>query len=280
MSGWLRYFHILTALLSLFFVARELISAGSGDASTSPQEAQKLPPRADARAPPSRHAPVSPASTAWQLTLRHALHAHLHHLKDDAGNSMGNSGDHPAFTHALWELVRRHGAGAGGAGGAHVCEIGFNVGHSAATFLTAFDRVASYVAFDLCLSPSVEQGFAFLRGVFAGANFTLVRGDATETVPAWQRAHPHFQCDFIHVDGNHAEDFPYTDILRARQFAKAGTLLLVDDCGVEDEDRNNPVRPTVGFLRAVEEKVVRQLSFREVTFVSRGTCLGVFDEVG
>ena len=190
---------------------------------------------------------------------------------------MGNSGDHPAFTHALWELVRRHGAGAGGAGGAHVCEIGFNVGHSAATFLTAFDRVASYVAFDLCLSPSVEQGFAFLKGVFAATNFTLVRGDATETVPTWQRAHPHFQCDFIHVDGNHAEDFPYTDILRARQFAKAGTLLLVDDCGVEDEDRNNPVRPTVGFLRAVEEKIVRQLSFREVTFVSRGTCLGVFD---
>ena len=35
MTAWLKYFHALTAVLSLFFVARELISAGGGDAASA-----------------------------------------------------------------------------------------------------------------------------------------------------------------------------------------------------------------------------------------------------
>mmetsp|Transcript_5885 Transcript_5885/g.17669 ORF Transcript_5885/g.17669 Transcript_5885/m.17669 type:complete len:193 (+) Transcript_5885:279-857(+) len=69
-----------------------------------------------------------------------------------------------------------------------ICEIGFNAGHSASTFLSAAPN-ATYYGFDSMDHSYTPNSYSFLSNVFPGRT-SMVWGDSIKTVPEFQRTHP------------------------------------------------------------------------------------------
>ena len=89
-----------------------------------------------------------------------------------------------------------------------VCEVGFNVGHSAVVFLSALGTAGTYIGFELSEQPVVSKALALLNGssLFPG-QASLVFGDSLQQAPRYLAAHPGVKCDLLHVDGAHT--IPY-----------------------------------------------------------------------
>lgn len=119
-----------------------------------------------------------------------------------------------------------------------ICEIGFNMGHSASLWLLA-NPTARVFMFDLWTheySPMAEQ---FLRSHSRGSRFglfnvserlTITRGSSLETVPEFARQRPDVKCDIVSVDGGHTYELGLQDIINMRALANPKFhVLLVDD---------------------------------------------------
>jgi hypothetical protein len=149
-----------------------------------------------------------------------------------------------------------------------ICEVGFNAGHSASSFLFGSPG-ARYVGFDLGHMPSpvrpdsIEHGkhnyttacLSLLRAQFAddilpGNNtaspelsrkINLVVGDSTQTVPAFAKKHPKFRCDLIHVDGGHFGNIPIWDMKNMAMLSREDgtTRVILDDapCRIPIENK-------------------------------------------
>ena len=216
------------------------------------------------------------------------VHAELSSIGAAVKNNMGNTGDfwdHVAQNAALVARETAEQARAAGAGGLTVCEIGFNLGHSAAVFAAAAggaaaadgDAVTRYVAFDKVEAPGVELSMRFLRAEFAATQWELVAGDSRDTVPAFRRARPEVRCDLLHVDGDHGLVMPAVDLDNLRAMAAEGALVVFDDCGCAEADASWwCIGPTRAFEKAVAEGVIEQLSFKKILAFEgkRGTCAG------
>lgn len=119
-----------------------------------------------------------------------------------------------------------------------ICEIGFNMGHSASLWLLANPR-ANVIMFDLWSHDYSPIAEAFLRSPAAASQFglvnvsarlTIVRGSSLETVPAFAAAHPNVQCDILSVDGGHTYEIGLVDIANMKKLANPTFhLLFVDD---------------------------------------------------
>ena len=110
-----------------------------------------------------------------------------------------------------------------------ICEIGFNVGHSAIIWLDSKpDLVVAFDFFDLDAS---QIGAAFLRDEY-NVPLHIVPGPSSVTVPAFAHASSenNFFCDLLIVDGGHSIDDARSDLLSMRRLANPNFhLLLVDD---------------------------------------------------
>ena len=242
------------------------------------------PGAAAAPAPAQSSAPPAPGS-------REAL-ARLHSALDaiGLGRAVGHTGDLPQHVAALLALLR-------GAlpppppGGLVLCEVGFNVGHAAATFLTAAAaagaRVAAYHAFELAASdPAVAAGAAAVQAAFPGTRLVLHPGDARASFPGWVASlrmavaaegasASGGPCDLVHVDGSHDHGAPGADLAVAAEASRADgrTLVLVNDCGCLAGSGPWCAAPEAAFEAAVAAGSL--LPLREgakIGFVSKGTC--------
>jgi hypothetical protein len=109
----------------------------------------------------------------------------------------------------------------------HICEVGFNAGHSTALWMSA-NPTATIDTFDL-FSPH-QTGFMtpnllLLQRLFPG-RITAHAGDSLKTIPAASLAAP---CDLVHVDGKHSYVNTLLDAINFMRKAHPLALYLFDD---------------------------------------------------
>lgn len=112
----------------------------------------------------------------------------------------------------------------------HICEIGFNVGHSALVWL-ASNPEAKVVSFDFFDTRGGRLGFDFLKERF-GERLTIVKGPSSVTAPAFAEAAEStgFKCDLLVVDGGHGLEDAESDLRAMRRLANPKNhLLFIDD---------------------------------------------------
>ncbi len=105
-----------------------------------------------------------------------------------------------------------------------ICEVGFNMGHSTALWLTA-NPTARVHSFDLLETRPGKAQAAFLRSRFRG-RLHIKAGDSLSTIP---RARIDPPCDLVHVDGRHNYLNTVTDALNFVRHSTGRTLYLFDD---------------------------------------------------
>jgi hypothetical protein len=109
----------------------------------------------------------------------------------------------------------------------HICEVGFNAGHSTALWLSA-NPTATVDTFDLFnahLTGFMQPNLLLLQQRFPG-RLTAHVGDSLRTIPAANLATP---CDLVHVDGRHSYDNTRQDTINFMRMSRPSTLYLFDD---------------------------------------------------
>lgn len=215
-----------------------------------------------------RNSDAPDAAIASLARVRDALHEELSTLAAAAVAAAGrtsiegHSGQSPSQSDAYLELALA-------ADARIIVELGFNAGHSMATWLLGSPRATQAVGFDLGRHPYVIPARDMLNarfkprstytveaaapgvGVFDASTahlpdassrvasvlndtrsfVTLVQGDTLDTVPYIAGLWRRFNltADLIHVDAYHYGRWPMLDLLNARTLAHARTLLVLDD---------------------------------------------------
>jgi hypothetical protein len=225
---------------------------------------------------------VTAAAPLGTLASLLSLHQVLDAFASTSGNSMGHSGNLPEQTRLLFELVRAELPAAlpAAPAGLVLCEIGFNVGHSAATFLSAAAakgaKVRAYNVFDMDENPSVRQGYEHLRSVFSETAFSFMPGDSAKTLPAWTQGPAAMPCDMFHIDGAHAGGGPALDWANVRRVIRAdgSSLVVFDDCGCQPGSEWWCKEPEEVFDAAVAAGDMVSVSKGVISLPSKGTCAG------
>jgi hypothetical protein len=110
-----------------------------------------------------------------------------------------------------------------------VCEIGFNAGHSAATYLATKDSL-KYRAFDIGVHGASRPAAELLEWIFGESRISVAWGDSARTVPLAElggattdngtvvfnddaSSRPPLCCDLAVVDGAHTYDASMLDVL-------------------------------------------------------------------
>jgi hypothetical protein len=207
------------------------------------------------------------------------LHKNLDTIAAADGNRMGHTGDFSEQTIKLFDILGKLVPAAG-----TVCEIGFNVGHSAATFLIA-TSAKSLIAFDCGGKASVHEGFTSLQESLPYAKFEMVEGNSPVMVNKFaQKNGADATCDVIHIDGAHDGPFPAADWEAMWHYARddGQTLVVFDDCNCDTEWC---IAPLQVFQTAVARGEIAQLpeaaSMLQVNgrpgtpeFREKGSCIG------
>eukprot|EP00823_Brevimastigomonas_motovehiculus_P006083 TRINITY_DN47_c0_g1_i1.p1 TRINITY_DN47_c0_g1~~TRINITY_DN47_c0_g1_i1.p1 ORF type:complete len:350 (-),score=59.61 TRINITY_DN47_c0_g1_i1:300-1349(-) len=136
-----------------------------------------------------------------------------------------------------------------------ICEIGFNGGHSSATWLVSADA-ANYYGFDMGTHPYSRPTFDFLSLLFLN-RMHLNWGDSTQTLPAFAQtlSPPSFVCDIGFVDGGHFGDVPHLDLTCMLSLCDTHSLLMMDDVR-ENTECTWCVAPTTAWNNAVNAGLI------------------------
>ncbi|MCP9625242.1 class I SAM-dependent methyltransferase [Nocardia otitidiscaviarum] len=148
--------------------------------------------------------------------------SHLQRIANEA-RARGSSGEGSADAAELAYL-------AGLARGPEVrliAEIGFNAGFSSYTFLEANPAVHVY-SFDLGEHDYVTAAKNYIDAMFPGRH-TLILGDSTQTVPAFQASNEVSSFDLVFIDGGHSYEVAKADLQNMRSLAGTDTVLVFDD---------------------------------------------------
>ena len=108
-----------------------------------------------------------------------------------------------------------------------ICEIGFNMGHSAFQLLTGSSSTTKLYSFDVNKHPYTQPMAAFMNTTFPG-RFSFISGDSTVTVPV--ATHLEGKCDLLIVDGSHKFHVALKDLTNMRKLAnREHHLMILDD---------------------------------------------------
>jgi hypothetical protein len=148
---------------------------------------------------PAAAAPQPASSVEAGRAMLATMHARMSEIARAGGNGMGNTGNDVRQPVALFDMVRLNKPKPN-----VICEIGFNVGHSAAVWMAATTGVSGHTVrafhvFDTVDGPTVTQGFEYIKTTFPATAFTLTKGNSKDTVPAFLAAHPDVKCDLLHI---------------------------------------------------------------------------------
>jgi hypothetical protein len=215
--------------------------------------------------------PLSRSPRRARELLRDATLEALNLVAAATDNRMGHTGNEREQTLQLWSLVDANVPSAG-----TFCEVGVNVGHSAAIMLSA-SSATSFLAFDCGGKPSVYEGFKLLQRVFSYASFEFVEGNSAFTMYKYAQDHPKTTCDLIHIDGAHDGPFPASDFAAMHHFAREDgkTFVVFDDCNCATEWC---IAPLAVFKKAVADGIIEELpggaSYLDIPGGQKGSCLG------
>ena len=207
-------------------------------------------------------------------------------FQNNMGNSAGRVTEHgnASQTDALFKLlsekmpVRRVNEA-----GLSFCEIGFNVGHSAVTFLKAAAAigvpVTNYLIFDLVANRATMAGLSVVNASFPSTRFRLLPGMSEQTLPDYfaSGGTPR-TCDLIHIDGDHLGKAPSVDWNNVQPLARsdAQTLVIFDDCGCAWARKMVwCVEPTRVFDKAVSNGQIQVVSRGVLSWPAKGSCAGL-----
>ena len=105
-----------------------------------------------------------------------------------------------------------------------VLEIGFNLGYSAATFLSASPEI-KVISVDLGEHKYIHDCKKVIDKHFPGRHQLFI-GDSTKLIPQLKgKIHP----NFIFIDGGHFGDTPLQDIRNCLAISDNNTILCLDD---------------------------------------------------
>jgi len=110
----------------------------------------------------------------------------------------------------------------------HICEIGFNAGHSAILFLNS-DKTNKLTSFDSGTLPWSPISSNFISFLFPN-RFSYITGNSVESVAEFaSRVESDELCDLFHIDGDHGMIVPFIDLTNARQASRTGATIIMDD---------------------------------------------------
>lgn len=108
-----------------------------------------------------------------------------------------------------------------------ICETGFNLGHSAISWLGSLPNATLY-SFDLGAHPYVRVGEGFVKQVFPN-RLHLTLGDSTVTVPQFFEQHSDIKCDVVFIDGGHTYQVATADLENlSKRLTKHGVIVIDD----------------------------------------------------
>ena len=165
-----------------------------------------------------------------------------------------------------------------------VCEIGFNAGHSALTWLVGMPD-AKVLSFDLGVHEYTTVARDVLQAKYPG-RLELVLGDSADTVPRYLAQHPELRCNVIFIDGSHKYGPVVQDLLNIAPAAdhEYGHVLIMDDFGcVENYCRNvrSAFYKLVHEYRVQERAIITTEEYTHIvgggkTPVTNGMAAGIF----
>jgi predicted O-methyltransferase YrrM len=115
----------------------------------------------------------------------------------------------------------------GGEGVKKIGEIGFNMGHSAITFLKNAKNSKVW-SFDCNRHSYTMLGKEFIDNEYP-ERLHLICGDSTKTLPVFAENNTDFKFDLIFIDGGHSYKVAKSDMMNMKKLAHEGTILVIDD---------------------------------------------------
>lgn len=160
----------------------------------------------------------------------------------------------------------------------HICEVGFNAGHSAAVFLNANPEAVLH-AFDIGQFPYTRGNSDLMKELF-GERFDFILGPSETTVNEFKRQNPDVHCDVISIDGDHSTEGTLADLRNFRELASCRNWVLMDDAGWNSTN--------TAWQRAKDEGIITQVEcfadlnprpdYQFMDFPSnRSWCIGFFN---
>ncbi len=112
----------------------------------------------------------------------------------------------------------------------HVCEVGFNSGHSSVILMGANPQI-KVTSFDLGILPWSKPMVERVNDLFP-RRFNYIKGNSIKTLPEYsirvkQGSAPY--CELMFVDGDHSYDGALADFLNSIEMMKDGGILVADD---------------------------------------------------
>jgi hypothetical protein len=123
----------------------------------------------------------------------------------------------------------------------HICEIGFNAGHSCMLFLLGKEQemftednisTINITIFDIMNHSYTKPCFDFIKSKFENNfNLELIEGDSIVTIPEWMNNNTSLigKFDICHLDGGHDHSCVDNDFKNANLLLKVNGILIVDD---------------------------------------------------
>lgn len=106
-------------------------------------------------------------------------------------------------------------------------ETGFNMGHSAVTFLNNSKRTKLW-SFDLNSHNYTNLGRKFINKKYPNRH-QFIGGDSTKTLPDFIEKNKKLKLDLIFVDGGHSYKVAKEDLENMKKLANSKTILVIDD---------------------------------------------------
>ena len=110
----------------------------------------------------------------------------------------------------------------------HVCEIGFNAGHSLICMILENPN-AEYTIFDLGEHKYSKPCFDFCKQLFHNTKIEIFWGDSRETLLNYVENPLHKQFDVIHIDGGHTPEIFEKDWNHSYKLLKENGIIIFDD---------------------------------------------------
>jgi predicted O-methyltransferase YrrM len=109
----------------------------------------------------------------------------------------------------------------------NIGEIGFNIGHSALTFLKNAKNSKVW-SFDCNRHAYTMLGKEFIDNEYP-ERLHLICGDSTKTLPVFAENNTGFKFDLIFIDGGHSYKVAKSDIINMKKLANEDTIVIIDD---------------------------------------------------
>lgn len=186
------------------------------------------------------------------------------------GGMEGNSGNFPLQTNdfvryaQLPEVV-------------NILEIGFNAGHSAATFLSASSKV-KVTSFDIGIHDYLKTGKKFIDRKFPNRH-TLILGNSLETIPQFHKDNPTMKFDLLFIDGNHEYEFAIGDLNNCKLLAHKKSYVILDDTTYVEKGQRVmrwTEGPTLAFKKMVSDGDIKETEIRVYSRFS-GMSVGIYN---